>query len=200
MISRILVVLAVAATLLFIGCAKPPEMEITAASTAMQTLREAEAELYIPQDYKMAMDTLNAANAAKTEADGKFALFRSYKTAKNLYVSAETLAKSATEKARAEKERVRMAVMAMLEQATVRLGEADTALAKAPVGKGNKAEIELIKTELAAVRTALDDAKRDTDTGKYLVAQSKLKSVMDRTARVQQELATATAKKTGGKK
>lgn len=193
--TKLIVIAVTMIALIFAGCAKPPEAEIASANSAMETLRAAEAETYAPQALKMAMDTLNAANSAKTEADGKFALFRSYKNATALYVSAEALAKSAAEQAAAEKEKMRVMVMEMQAQAALQLAAADTALMKAPVGKGNKADIEMIRADLANIRGSLEAAQRDIDAQKYAMVRTKIQSIMDRTARIQEEIAKASAKK-----
>jgi hypothetical protein len=193
--SKLLLVTVVMVSLIFAGCAKPPQVEIGTANSAMETLRAAEAETYAPQALKMAMDTLNAANAAKTEADGKFVLFRSYEKSKALYVSAEALAKSATEAAAAEKEKMRVQVNGMLEQAMMQLAVADTALMKAPVGKGNKADIEMIKADLANIRGSLDSVPADITAEKFTMARTKLQSIMERTSRIQDEIGKASAKK-----
>ncbi len=197
MYKRIAVVFAVFALLVFIGCAKPPEQEIQKASTAMDAAKIAEAEEYVPESYQVAMDTINAANAAKQEADGKFALFRSYSKAKALYVSAEALANKAVEDAAAEKERVKQEVTGLLTQAKAVLDSANAALAKAPKGKGSKADIELIKNDLAAAQASFDDANLDFNAGKYKVAKSKVEAAMMKAQSVIEQIEAAKAKKMG---
>jgi hypothetical protein len=143
------------------------------------------------------MDTLNAANAAKQEADGKFALFRSYSKAKALYVSADALAAKAVEDAAAEKERVKQEVTGLLTQAKAVLDSANQALAKAPKGKGSKADIELIKNDLAAAQASFDDANNDFNAGKYKIAKSKVEAAMMKAQSVIDQIAEAKAKKMG---
>jgi hypothetical protein len=198
--KKVILISIVAVTLLLlVGCAKPPEAEIAAANAAMTTLRTAEAETYAPQALKTATDTLNAANSAKAEADAKFALFRSYKKAAALYKSAEKYAAQATQDAAAGKERARVEVTELMNQVTAALAVADSVLAKAPVGKGNKADIELIKNDLAAAHNALPAAQRDIDATKYMVAKPKLDSIMNKTKSIMQEIERAAAMKSGKK-
>lgn len=197
MYKKIAVVLALFALLVFIGCAKPPEQEIQKANTSIDAARAAEAEEYVPESFQVAMDTLNAANAAKQEADGKFALFRSYSKAKALYVSADVLAAKAVEDAAAEKERVKQEVAGLLTQAKAVLDSATAALAKAPKGKGSKADIELIKNDLAAAQASFDDANNDFNAGKYKVAKAKVEAAMQKSQAVIDEIAAAKAKKMG---
>jgi len=197
MYKRIALVFAVFALLVFIGCAKPPEQEIQKANSAIEAARTAEAEEYVPESFQVAMDTLRAAEAAKTEADGKFALFRSYSKAKALYVTAEGLATTAAQDAAAEKERVKQEVANLLVQAKASLDSANAALAKAPKGKGSKADIELIKNDLAAAQASFDDANNDFNTGRFKVAKAKVEAAMQKASAVITEIEQAKAKKMG---
>ncbi len=197
MYKRIAVVFALFALLVFIGCAKPPEQEIQKANSSIEAARAAEAEEYVPESFQVAMDTLNAANASKQEADGKFALFRSYSKAKALYVSADALASKASQDAAAEKEWVKQEVTGLLTQAKAVLDSANAALAKAPKGKGSKADIELIKNDLAAAQASFDDANNDFNAGKYKIAKAKVEAAMQKAQAVIDEIAAAKAKKMG---
>jgi hypothetical protein len=197
MFKRFAVVFAIFALLVFIGCAKAPEQEIQKANTAIEAARSAEAEEYVPDAFQVAMDTLRAAEAAKTEADGKFALFRSYGKAKALYISAEALANQAVTEAAAEKERVKAEVTNLLTQAKAVLDSANVALTKAPKGKGSKADIELIRNDLAAAQASFDEANNDFNAGKYKVAKAKVEAAMQKAQAVISEIEQAKAKKMG---
>jgi hypothetical protein len=199
MTKRVVTTLAVLAMMLLLvaGCSKPPEAEMQAAQVAIDAARTAEAEQYSPASWRTAQDTLNAANAAKQEQDSKFALFRSYGASKDMFVRAQALAEKASADAAAEKERMRVEVEGMLGQAQAALDAANQALAKAPVGKGNKADIELIKNDLNGVGLAFEDAKADFAAGKYISAKSKVEGVMSNVERITNEIATAAAKKAG---
>jgi hypothetical protein len=197
MVKRIIVIFAIFALMVFIGCAKAPEQEMQNANTAIEAARTAEAEDYAPDAFQVAMDTLNAANAAKTEADGKFALFRSYGKAKELFVRAEALANEAATQAEAEKERVKEEVTGSLIQAKAVLDSADMALKKAPKSKGSKADIELIKNDLAAAQSSFDEGQNDFDAGKYKAAQAKVEAAMQKARAVIDEIEQAKAKKMG---
>ena len=174
------VVLAVFALMVVVGCSKPPEQEISAANQALDAAKMAEAQDYALDAYRVAQDTLNAAMALKREADGKFVLFRSYGKSKDMFVRAQGLANEAATKAAAEKERVRIEVTDMMAQVKAALDSADVALKKAPRGKGSKADIELIKTDLAAAVMQYDEATADFNNGKYKAAKAKLEAMMQK--------------------
>ncbi|MEW6051833.1 MAG: DUF4398 domain-containing protein [Candidatus Zixiibacteriota bacterium] len=200
MFKRIsLAVVALMLLALFAGCSKPPEAEMQAAQSALDAARTAEAEQYAPASYRTAMDSLNAAAAEKTTQDGKFALFRSYGKSKEMYVRAQALSEKATADANTEKERVKQEVMGMMAGVKAAIDSATMALDKAPKGKDTKAELELIKNDLASLTPAYADAEADFNNGKYLSAKSKFESVMQKAKSISDEIAAAVARKKGGK-
>jgi hypothetical protein len=197
MFKRVTLALLALMLLVVVGCSKAPEAEMTAASAAFDAARAAEAEGYVPDAFRMAQDTLNAAQAMKTEQDGKFALFRSYGKSKEMFVRAQALAEKATADAAAEKERVKAEVMTLMADAKAAMDAATAAVDKAPKGKDTKAEIELIKNSLAALAPAYADAEADFNAGKFLTAKSKFEGVMAQAKSIQDEVAAAAARKAG---
>jgi hypothetical protein len=198
MLKRLALILA-AVTLLaiMIGCGKAPEAEMQKATSAQEAATLAEAETYVPDSYRAAMDTLNAAMAAKQEQDSKFALFRSYGKSKEMFVAAEQMFNNAASEAAAEKERVKVEVTQMLTDAKAVLDSADMALQHAPRGKGSKADIELIKNDLAAVQAQYAEAEADITNGKYMAAKSKIEALVQRAHAIMDEIAVASGKKAG---
>jgi ElaB/YqjD/DUF883 family membrane-anchored ribosome-binding protein len=198
MLRRIALVLAALSLLaLMVGCSKAPEAEYQSAQAAMDAAKTAEAEVYVPDSFGAAVDTMNAAMAAKQEQDSKFALFRSYGKAKEMFVKAEEMFNNVASEAAAEKERVKNQVTQMLVDAKAVVDSAAMALQKAPRGKGSKADIELIKNDLTAVQSMLAEAEGDFNGGKYMVAKSKLESVVQKAHSIMDEIAKAAMKKAG---
>jgi hypothetical protein len=128
MLKRISLLLAVLALLAIAGCSKVPEAEIQAATAGLDAAKAAEAPEYVPDSYRIASDTMNAAMAAKQEQDSKFALFRSYGKSKEMFIQAKALADKAASDAAAEKERVRQEVMNLITQTQIVLDSANVAL------------------------------------------------------------------------
>jgi hypothetical protein len=195
MLRTVSAILAAVALVVVVGCSKPPEAEIAAANQAFDAAKMAEAQDYALDAFRVAQDTLNAAMALKNEADGKFVLFRSYGKSKEMFVRAQSLANDAAAKAAQEKERVRVEVTEMMTSAKALLDSANVALTKAPRGKGSKADIELIKTDLAAAQTAFDDANADFNNAKYKAAKAKLEAMMQKANMVIAEIDKARGKK-----
>jgi hypothetical protein len=197
MVKRVSIVLGVLVMLFIVGCSKPPEAEMSAATTAMDAAKAAEADQYAPDAYRMAQDTLQAAQEAKVEQDGKFALFRKYGKSKEMFVSAKSLADKAAADAAAETERVRQEVMAMMTDVQAALDQADQALKKAPRGKGSAPDIELMKNDLLNATNVFTEAKADFDAGKFLVARTKLEAAKNQAMKVVADVEAAKAKKAG---
>jgi hypothetical protein len=194
MLKRIVLVLAALSLLAVIGCSKAPEAEMQRANSAQEAARMAEAEVYVPDLYRAAMDTLNSALALKQEQDSKFALFRSYGKSKEGFVRAEEMFANVAAEAQAEKEKVRIQVEQMLTESKALVDSVNAALAKAPRGKGSKADIELIKNDIAAVQTQLTEAEGDFAAGKFMTAKSKLDAVTQRSRDIMAEIAKASGK------
>jgi len=192
-----LVIAALALLALFVGCSKAPEAEMQKANASMEAARAAEAETYVPDSFRAAMDTLNTAMAAKQEQDSKFALFRSYGKSKAMFVKADEMFTNTASEAAAEKERVRVEVTQKLTDAKAVVDSANMALQKAPRGKGSRADLELIKGDLTNVQTALADAEADFNNGKYKVAGTKIDEVVNKARSIMTEIANAAAKKAG---
>jgi hypothetical protein len=200
MFKRLALFVAVLALLAVIaGCSKPPEAEMQSANASMEAARTAEAETYVPDSFRAAMDTLNAADAGKKEQDSKFALFRSYGKSKEMFVHAQEMFNNVATEAAAEKERVRVEVTQALADAKAVVDSASASIAKAPRGKGDKADIELIKGELTNVQAGYTDAETDINNGKYMVAKSKIQGVVDNAHKIMGEIAQAAARKSGAK-
>ena len=193
-------VLWIAPLLFLAGCAEPPKAEADAASAALQTAKTAEAELYAGQAFQAARDTLHSGLAAAKAQDGKFALFRNYDAAKAKLLKATEMSSKAAADAAAEKERLKNELTAMQATLTAARAAADTALVKAPVGKGSKADLELLTTDLSAAHAAYDAAVAEFTQAKYLSARTKMQTVQQRVNNIMNEITRASEMAKGGKK
>ncbi|MEW5875118.1 MAG: hypothetical protein AB1752_08070 [Candidatus Zixiibacteriota bacterium] len=174
--------LLVGVAALLVSCAKAPEMEESRATQSATTAEQAKAARYAPDAWQMAEDTLQAARTEKAAQDDRFALFRSYGTAKALFERAAVLADEAAAQARQEMERVRQETEVMLSNTQMALDSTAAKLAKARVGKDNKAEIELMKQDIAAFQQQMAEAQADYNAGEYDKVRTKLEAINTRLA------------------
>lgn len=178
------------------SCAKPPQVEIDAANAALDRARQMEAEEYAPNELRAASDSLEAANREVTTQDGKFALFRSYKNAKALYITTAQLAQTAEQAAVRNKEQARIDAQAALEE--VRKTIIDTrALMDSPDGqalrrgKETREVLKQIDSEIAAIDSSLSNVTTLQQQEKYKQALNMARSAQQSAMAKMQELQAA---------
>lgn len=179
------------------GCAKAPQQELDAAKAALETARQAEADVYLADEFKAAQDSLNAAITEIETQNSKFALTRNYNKAKNLLLAATNLANDLNSRVAAKKEEVKAQAEQLKTELETALTDAKALLKKAPKGKEGKVVLEAIQSELTAVETSLADATNLLTTGKYMAAKDKLNAALQKVNQIKDELNQAIAKKKG---
>ena len=182
------------------GCAKRPDAEVAAAKTAVEQARSAGAAEYLAEPFKSVETGLQKVQEEVTAQDGRFALVRNYDAAKASLAKVKADAEKARTDAVAAKEKAKVEAEAARTDAQAALDGAKALLAKAPKGKGTKADIEAMGADLKAAEAALGDARSALDRQDYLGAKAKAESAKDKAAAVsaqiqQAKVKTATAKK-----
>lgn len=184
----------------FAGCAKVPQEKVDATKAAVEEARAAEANRYLPEQFNAAQDSLNAATAEIEKQNAKFALFRNYDLAAKQLDAAKMIADEAKVKTAIRKEEVKKEAETLLSEITVALDDAKKLLKKAPRGKGEKAAIQMIESELTAVETGLGDVNAVLTSGDFLSARDKAQASLTKVNSIKEELQTAIEKKKGGRK
>jgi len=198
-VSRSALLLMGAAFVLALGvssCAKPPQVEMDSAKQAIEKARQMEAEEYAQADLRAAQDSLAAADAEVNTQNGKFALFRSYKKAKALYLSAQQLGQTAEQNAVKNKEQAKQDAQAALEQARVSIASTRELLAGKDAqalkrGKETREVLKQIETELNAVDSSLVNVTALQQQEKYKQALSMAQSANQSAQSKMQELQQA---------
>jgi hypothetical protein len=172
MFKRIIIFL-IAVSLICVSCVKLPETEIAIVNASMDSLLTTQAEQYIPQEFKIVADSLNAAKALLSEQDGKVFFIRSYGQAQKAYTQLDTLIKNVTAYAIAKKDSVKQEVVTLLASNKMLIDSVNIAFKHARRGKDNRADLELIKGDLMTMDSSYAETKVDFSNGKYLVAKTK---------------------------
>ncbi len=181
-------ILVVGFGLLAAGCSQPPSEAVNAAKAALEAAREAEGGDYAPESLGAAEDALNQLEAEIATQGEKFALLRSYAKAEELAASAQTAAEKATRDAAAGKEAARLKATETMESVRASLEEVNGLLAKAPRGKGTRAEIDAMKADVAAVESGFEDFDAAMAGEHYLEAQAKAEAAQETLDRVKAEV------------
>jgi hypothetical protein len=177
------------------GCAKAPQQVVDAANAALQAAEEAQANLYVPDLYNAAKDSLNAAMEEINAQGSKFALTRNYGRAQQLLEAATKAATDAQAAVAAKKDEVMAEAQNLKTQAEAAVEETKKLLAKAPKGKEGKEVLEQMQAELSGAETALTEATSAMDSGDFIGARDKVKAALEKANSLNQELADAISKK-----
>lgn len=176
----------------FTSCEKVPQAEIDAANAALTEAQAIGAEMYIPQDYLIVKDSLNAILAKVEVQNSKF--FKRFGECKEQLVGVTAMAADLKGKTEVRKEEVKKELEVALEEVKVVMEDNNKLFAKAPKGKEGKEALEQIKAELGVLETNITDATNMLANGDYLPALDKVKATKEKAASINEELKAAIAK------
>lgn len=195
---RLMYALLVVAILGLIACAKPPQQDIDAAKKALNDARQAEAELYAPDAYKVAKDKEAQLDQELATQEKKF--FKSYKLAKQYCDELKSLAEKAKAAAIEGKEKAKNEAQELITAAENAINTAKEDLKKAPKGKGTQADLAAYQGDIDAATNALNEAKTLFGQEKYLDAKAKAETAKSQAENVSNAIQQAIEAKKGGKK
>jgi hypothetical protein len=178
-----------------VGCAQPPKEGIAAAKTALEAAHTAGAADYAAESLAAA-ESAAAALDAELKAQGEaFALTRSYAKATELASAARTAAEKATTDAEAGRQAAMKSASTAVEGVRASLAEVKTLIDKAPKGKGTKADIEAMKTDVASVEAGLADFDSAFSAGLYKEALAKAEAAQRTLDGIKSDIEAAMAAK-----
>jgi hypothetical protein len=184
-----------------VGCAKPPEADISSAKSSIEAARAADAADYASDSLKAAEDAQGQLDTELKAQEQKFAMFRSYKKASELAADAKMKGDKAAEDAKAAKQKAKDDASALMTEAKTAVEEAKGMLDKAPKGKGTQADLEQMKTDLSTAEASLTEADTAFNAERYLEAKSKADAAKTTAMNVKSAVEQAMeAKKTMGHK
>ncbi len=195
-------VLAAVGMLAVAGCSSPPTQEMDAAKTSIQGVVTAGADKYAPEDLKKLNDQLAAANAEIKAQEGKF--FKSYDKSKEMFAKVKADADALKPTLATKKEEAKKNAEAAQNAAKASIEEASALLAKAPVGKDSRAEIEAMKADVKGLEDGLAEVSKLVASEDYTSAADKAKAIGEKaagvSAQVKQAMEKVAAAKTKTKK
>ncbi len=182
-------------TIMFTSCAKLPEAEMASAKAAVEAAKAAEADRYIPAEYRALNDSLNTALTEVENQKSKFVLFRSYKKVTAKLNNVVALGNTVKENAGIRKEEVKNQAQQTLAEATTLVEEVKALILKAPKGKEGKEALEAIQGDLALVEASMAEVATLLNNGDYLTALDKVKAANEKAGGLKAELEEVIAKK-----
>ena len=189
--------LGVLTIFLLAGCGKQPTEEINAAKTSVDAVVAEGAQKFAPEDAKKLNDSMQAAQDEIKVQEGK--TFKDFAKAKELLAKVKADAETLKAGLAAKKEEAKKNAAAAQEAAKASVADAKALLAKAPKGKGSKADIEALKADLKGIEDSLAEIKTANDAEDYNVAIEKSNAVKDKAAAISDQIKKA-MEKVGTKK
>ncbi|MFZ5981596.1 MAG: hypothetical protein ACOYVF_13290 [Candidatus Zixiibacteriota bacterium] len=197
MFTRVSTALVALALIGFVaGCSESPTAKYETGKTAIENARLAEAELYAPDLFKEATDSLNAASVEMQKQDSRFSVFRKYGKSEEMIQAAQNLAEQAASKAIEEKEKIRLADSTLILEVENLINETKKIIATAPRGKGSRADLKVMQTDIDAASSMLTAASEEYQAAQYLSANEKLQAVKTQITKVKSDIEEAIAKLT----
>lgn len=186
------VISGIALVLLFTGCSKAPTQEMNTAKASIDALITEGADKYAPDDAKRVNDELTAAMDEVKAQDGK--LLKNYSKAKEMLAKAQTDADSVKQGLAAKKEEAKKNALSALEAAKSSVDNANGLIAKAPKGKGSKADIEALKSDVKGLEDSLPDVQKSIDGEDYVAAAQQATTIKEKADSVSEQVNQALAK------
>ncbi|MGC9324185.1 MAG: hypothetical protein ACP5G0_05470 [Desulfomonilia bacterium] len=175
--SAILIAVLLCAT----GCtsSQEPTSEMEAAGAALEAARNAEADVYEPEKYSTASESMRTAIAEVDTQNSRLPFLRDYEHAKTLLETARLNAEEAVKTSEVTKQKVIEEARDYLNRISQTIDEATVTLGAEAVTEQDKLAFEELKTKLNGLQTAYQDADAQYRDGNYVTARDKSKSILD---------------------
>ncbi len=192
------VVMTVGAAVILTGCAKPPQAEMDATKLEVERAVSAEAETYAPDELESAREALRKATAEVEAQNQKFALTRSYESARTMLQEATTAAEAARVAAVNNREDAKAAVTSAIAELNAQMATAQADLAalaacrKTP--KGFTHDLELMRGKVDALAGQLTELTAEAEAERYKAAAELASAIQPEMTAVATDLSSARAK------
>ncbi len=183
-----------------VACAKPPQAQVDAANAAVTKATAAGATEYAPEAYRAAQDAQAKLDAElKTQAD-KFAFTRSYEEATRLAQAATAAGEKAANDAVQRKQAAQTEASTAVVDARAAIQDADTALTGAPKGRGGKADVDALQSDLAAAKSMLGDAEAALNSQHFRDVKAKAEAAKEKATAVKSAVDQAVQSRQAGRR
>jgi hypothetical protein len=176
------------------GCAKLPQVELDAATAALDSAKVVEANRYLADEFNALQDSLNSANVEIEAQKSKLFISRNYKAITAKLVNITTSVEGLKVRAEERKIQVRTEVQDTLVVLNELILEDKALLAKAPKGKEGKAALEAIMNDITVLEASVAEINTLITNGDYLTAQDKTNASKAKAEAIKEELTAAIGK------
>lgn len=167
-LAVILITLAVTSE----ACAAPPKADIDAAKAAVDKAVAARADQYAPQSFKAAQDARARLDAELKVQDGHLPMMRSYNDAVALAAAVNAAGEKAEQDATKAQQVAKTEASALVVDARAAIQAAEAQLDRAPTGKRAPADLDVLKSDFAAAKSAVGEAEAALASQRYSDAET----------------------------
>ena len=186
-------VLAVVLVTAAAACSKPPTAAISVAQQAENAAMTAGAQEYAPETASAVTAARAALDAELAAQNERWALRRSYTRATELAQAYQKAAEDATSAANTAKDQARDEATQLIAAGHALVDEVNGMLVAAPVGKGSRADLAALRTDLDAAAKGLADAEASVTAQRYLEARAQATAAGEAIQRVKAAIEQARA-------
>ncbi len=191
----IIAIAALGVAVLFSSCQKVPQAELDAATASIQEVKDASADLYVPEAYQALVDSMKSANEKIEVAKAKW--FPNYTKAKELLAVVSQMAVDTKAKSEARKVELKAETEALIVEVKALIEENKALIAKAPRGKEGREALEAIKGDVAVAETTVTEVEALLANSDLIGSNDKIKAAKEKATSIKAELEAAIAKKAG---
>ena len=187
-----LVLTAVCLAVLFSSCGKVPQTELDAANAAIEQAQAIGADVYVPADFTVLQDSMNAVTEQLEVKKGS--LFASFGNEKAKLAEITEMAAATEAKTEARKQEVILEIETVQAEVISILAQNAELLTKTPKGKEGVAAQEAIKSENTLIETQVAEVETLVANNDLLTALDKAKAAKEESLAINTELNEVIAK------
>ncbi len=173
------------------GCSKP-EMEMSAAKTAIENAISEGADIYAKPELEALQAEMTTAEDLVEAKSKNF--FKSYGDTKEMLAVVTTKAEELKASIPAKKEAAKNVAAAAVEEAKAAIEEAKTLLQSAPKGKGTRADIAAFSADLQGLEEMIPETLSKMENEAYLEAADSARIITEKAAAISDEIKLAIEK------
>jgi hypothetical protein len=186
------VILGLVAAFILSGCAKPPTQEINDSKALVEAVTNADTNTYASEELAKLNSDLTAVLDEVKIQDDKW--FSNYDKAKTMLAALKPEAENIKTVAAQRKEETKNKAIAAQTEAKTAIDTAKELLAKAPTGKGTKADIEMFKADLTGLEESLTALQQTIDEEKYPDALNSANVIKEQAGTISNDITLALEK------
>lgn len=186
--------MAIALTGVFTSCNKIPQVEMDAATAALEQARTAQADVYLVTDYMALQDSLSKINVEIESQKGKF--IGNYKVSKEKLAAVSAQANELVTKTETRKQEIKTEVATAQTKIAEIMAENNQLIEMAPKGKEGKQAIEAISSDLNMINVSVSEVPALVEQGDLMAAQTKINAAQQKATEINTELKTVMEKYT----